>query len=313
MKPGEVSFRVEKEGYEPQDVAFVIKPGGEGKADPVRLVPMLGSAVISSEPSGLRVVLEGNSRRYEGITPFTQPMLSPGNYRVTLQRARWQPVVKQLLVERGKETPFFADLQGVAWDIRSEPAGATVTLDGNPAGVTPLRLEELEPRSHRLALSFAGFEDFAQTYSAGKNDVLTIKLVEKPLTAILRRLTGHTWRYQSGWGYAEFAFDSNGNITGSHKIPLAAVMEDIGRIQSLDAGPNKFAVTFTPSRPYPFYTGEVTMQLLDDNNLKLNWRYNGVMQNYTYSRTDAAAGVSKNVSVFMEKAAAEEAARRKKK
>jgi hypothetical protein len=313
VKPGEVSFRVEKEGYEPQDVAFVIKPGVEGRADQVRLVPMLGTAVVSSEPSGLRVVLEGNGRRHEGITPFTQPMLSPGTYRVTLQRARWQPVVKQLIVERGKETPLFADLQGVAWDIRSEPAGATVTLDGNPAGVTPLRLEELEPRSYRLALSLAGFEDFAQTYPAGKNDVATVKLVEKPLTALLRRLTGHTWRYQSGWGYAEFAFDSNGSITGSHKIPLAAVMEDLGRIQSPGAGTDKFAVTFTPSRPYPFYTGEVTMQLLDDNNLQLNWRYNGAMQNYTYTRTDSAAGVSKNVNVFMGKAPAAEAARRKKK
>ena len=286
LKSGEVSLRVEKEGYEPQDLAFVIKPGVEGRADPVRLVSMLGGAVISSEPAGLRVAVEGNNRRYDGLTPFTQNMLTPGNYRVTLQRAKWQPVIKQLTVERGKESGLFADLQGVTWDIRSDPAGAAVMLDETPAGVTPLRLEELEPRPYRLKLKLDGYEDHTVTYTAGKNEVLSVKLVEKPMTVILRRLAGHTWRYDNGWGYAELEFDTAGKVSGRHKIPLAAVAEDSGHIKSIDADGSWLSGILSSTGKFAFYTGEVKMKLLDDNRLRVIWVFNGNHLDYIYTRTD---------------------------
>ena len=155
-------------------------------------------------------------------------------------------------------------------------------------------------------------EDSEDQRPTGKNEVLAVRLVEQPLTILLRKLTGHTWRYKAMWGYAEFAFDASGNVTGTHKIPLGGVMEDLGRIESLGAESGKFVVSFTPSRPYAFYTGEVKMQLLDDNNLKLNWRYNSGTVDYTYTRTDAAAGATKGMNLFGARKTAEDPVRKKR-
>ena len=306
LKPGEVSFRVEKEGYESQDTPFAIKPGQENKPEAVRLLPLFGSVAVTSDPSGLRVVVEGNGRRQEGVTPFSQPALPAGSYRVTFQRDTWRPQEKSLLVERGKEAQVFADLRGVNLEVRSEPAGAQVTVDGRPAGLAPLRLAALEPREYEFAASLEGYDAASLKYSAKRDGTVSLVLVEQPLHQALKSLAGHTYRYDNSWGYAEFSLDFNGRITGTHKMPQNPlsrkgifvnnvveqaddVATDIGQVESYDAARRTLVTSFTPGlSPHPFYTGKVYMAIEDADNLHLIWLFNGKTQDYVYRRTDAA-------------------------
>src|SRR5258708_6713336 len=158
IKPGEASFRVEKDGYEAQDIPIEVKPGSETKAGLVRLVSLLGSAVITSEPAGAKVSLDGNSRHFDGVTPFRQEMIPPGTHRATFQRENWRPVEKSLVVKRNEETGLTANLRGVNLDIRSNPAGAQVKLNGREAGLTPLSLTDQAPGEYQVSLAREGYD-----------------------------------------------------------------------------------------------------------------------------------------------------------
>lgn len=60
----------------------------------------------------------------------------------------------------------------------TEPSGATVLLDGQPRGESPLRLESLEAGQHTLSLAKAGYASASQafTVSSGKPSSLSVQL-----------------------------------------------------------------------------------------------------------------------------------------
>lgn len=60
-------------------------------------------------------------------------------------------------------------------DVFTEPAGASVRLDGAEAGATPLRLERLLPGSIPLAISFDGWADVAETLSVAPGEVRSVE------------------------------------------------------------------------------------------------------------------------------------------
>jgi hypothetical protein len=176
IPPGEASFRVEKDGYEPQDLTITVKPGDETKAGLVRLISLSGTAVVTSDPPGAKVSLDGNSRHFEGVTPFTQDQAPPGTYRVTLQRANWRPVEKSLVIKRNESASLTADLHGVALDLRSDPPGARVTLNGVVTGVTPLTLTDQAPGEYNVIMSLAGFDPATKTVTAESRTEVSLAL-----------------------------------------------------------------------------------------------------------------------------------------
>ena len=45
--------------------------------------------------------------------------------------------------------------------VDSRPAGAAVTINGKPSGVTPLTINDLAPGDYRVVMTLPGFRDFA--------------------------------------------------------------------------------------------------------------------------------------------------------
>ncbi|MDI1337966.1 MAG: PEGA domain-containing protein [Lacunisphaera sp.] len=213
IKPGEVSFRVEKEGYESQDFPYVIKPGTEHRAERVRLLATTGSVVVTSLPAGAKVSLDGNSRHFEGVTPFKQAQIPPGEYRVTFQRADWRPVVKPLTVKRNEDAPLAADLHGVGLTINSTPTGAQVALNGKPAGLTPLSLTDQVPGEYRVTFTREGYDAAERNVTAENNmkvDVLLTKSVLRVGTLVVYR----PWRLAMSSDGGGFEMLINGQVTG---------------------------------------------------------------------------------------------------
>ena len=58
------------------------------------------------------------------------------------------------------QTSQYVELQGVAKtggiEIRSEPAGARITIDGRPRGTTPETISDLTPGDHTVVLESGG-------------------------------------------------------------------------------------------------------------------------------------------------------------
>jgi formylglycine-generating enzyme required for sulfatase activity len=141
--PGDYTITVEKEGYKTLSADVRIYKGRENRfsADLAKLPGILRLAVI---PEGPLSIFSGD--RKIGSTPPDFIELPAGPNRLVLKRQRYQPhEVEMEIVGRGKiQTlevslkPDWADI-----DLRSIPSGADVSIDGVPAGKTPLAIQLL--------------------------------------------------------------------------------------------------------------------------------------------------------------------------
>jgi hypothetical protein len=118
---------------------------------PVDAGPNTGTLIVQSNPPGVQVFVDGMDR---GMTP-ARISVTPGAHILEL-RGRGVPRVIPLQVAAGAqisqylefaETPTTGRLQ-----VQSEPAGAKVSIDGAPRGVTPLTVTDLAPGDHEVIL-----------------------------------------------------------------------------------------------------------------------------------------------------------------
>jgi hypothetical protein len=112
----------------------------------------MGTLVVQTNPSGATVEIDGQPR---GVTPLSLD-LSPGRHTMKLANegnVRSMPVtiaagsqVSQL-IELPRASSLLGELQ-----VRTEPAGAQVTVDGHAYGRSPLTVEGLAPGVHTVLL-----------------------------------------------------------------------------------------------------------------------------------------------------------------
>lgn len=117
-----------------------------------------GELVVQSRPEGAKVLIDDQER---GVTPLTL-RISPGTHVLQLRAGAAEPRIIPLQVRPGVQTAQYVELMGVATtgvlDVRSEPAKAKVTVDGQERGSTPLVLRDLEPRDYQVVLERGGWK-----------------------------------------------------------------------------------------------------------------------------------------------------------
>jgi hypothetical protein len=118
-------------------------------------VPPTGELAVNSNPDGVEVFIDGKKK---GTTPITL-VLPTGDHKLELtlgDQTRAIPVK----ISTGGHVAQFVELPKVAsgvgqLSIRTDPAGATVTVDGQRRGVSPLVVEGLTPGEHTVGLQNA--------------------------------------------------------------------------------------------------------------------------------------------------------------
>jgi hypothetical protein len=130
---------------------FASKYFGTNEPPPAAAAASTGTLIVQSNPPGVQVFVDGVDR---GMTP-ARLSVTPGAHILEL-RGRGVPRVIPLQVAAGAqvsqylefaETPTTGRLQ-----VQSEPAGAKVTVDGAPKGVTPVTVADLTPGDHEVVL-----------------------------------------------------------------------------------------------------------------------------------------------------------------
>jgi hypothetical protein len=115
-----------------------------------------GELVVQSRPVAARVSIDGEEK---GVTPLTITLPS-GAHVLEVQTGKSEPRVVPLTIRAGVQTAQYIELQNVALtgglDIRSEPAGARVTIDGQNRGTTPVTVRDLAPGDHQVVLEAGG-------------------------------------------------------------------------------------------------------------------------------------------------------------
>ena len=149
---------------------------------PVRLRPIS----ITSTPPGAEVRVDGS---YLGLTPITTGYVPQKAKRLEVQLEGYVPLTRPL---GPKDTRVTVHLEPLPWelDVRSDPAGAEVFLDGESKGTTPIdNLEVPGQGTHRLELELDGYRTWTMTISKNKQPPKTILLEPGPKgTNPLRKL-----------------------------------------------------------------------------------------------------------------------------
>jgi serine/threonine protein kinase len=139
-----------------------------------------GTLSINSNPPGAQVVVDGQT---SGVTPL-RLTLKQGPHNVEL-RGAGDPRAVPITITAGKELSQYIELpKGLTafgqLQVRTEPAGAQVTVDGIPRGKSPVLVESLAAGEHSVVLE-ADNSNVKQTVSVEAG--MTASLVVPMTTA----------------------------------------------------------------------------------------------------------------------------------
>lgn len=115
--------------------------------------PTTGTVLLESSPANSRVLVDG---RELGDTPL-RTELSPGRHTVEFRRQKATRSLEVVIVA-GRSTVSRLDWTAKRTgrlQVRSDPAGARVLVDGAVRGVTPLDLDDVTVGSHVVVLETA--------------------------------------------------------------------------------------------------------------------------------------------------------------
>jgi len=147
----------------------------------------VGRLLVRSTPSGASVTVDGVAK---GVTPLALRDLDVGTRDVTIARRGFITETRKVQITRARPsrsldvrlsaaatatprpstpatigrppaatTAAATTTGGLAVDSR--PAGAAVSINGKPSGVTPLTINDLAPGDYRVVMTLPGYRDFA--------------------------------------------------------------------------------------------------------------------------------------------------------
>lgn len=154
---GRATMRFVSPGFISRTVAVDFEKGARHLVVEMRAAPV--RVVITTEPS-----LAQTRWRVNGVYATTAEEFvgefKPGAVRIEVDNAFYRPETLQLEVQTGEDFTRHLNLTPVAGDlsIHSEPAGATVVINGESKGQTPVQVAAMPGGLHRLRVVLAGYQ-----------------------------------------------------------------------------------------------------------------------------------------------------------
>lgn len=180
LTPGEHSLLIQAEGYRDFATEVAIAGGGATQTLGVELQPLWATVTLSSQPAAAAVRIDGS---LVGRTPLTTEVLE-GNRALEISLAGFKPHRGRIQV-KAEETLELPTVRLLPNDgsltLSSEPSGATVTVDGEYRGQTPLEVTMAPGRRYAVSLSKRGYETrtLELAVASGENRSEIIALVER--------------------------------------------------------------------------------------------------------------------------------------
>lgn len=177
LPPGKHTIALSAERYQLFNGEVDIEGGGKKQVFKPTLVPAWADVTVTSEPAGAEVIVGGEPR---GVTPLTTQVMA-GNHPVELRREGFKPWSTDVQVKANEAMslgPVKLGLPDARLSLRSEPAGAAVSVAGVYRGVTPLEIELRPDLAQTLVLSKPGYENATREVrmGAGERRALSVDL-----------------------------------------------------------------------------------------------------------------------------------------
>ena len=120
---------------------------------PATVAPTTGTVVVNTDPAGAAVVIDGESH---GATPVTVT-LKAGPHTIELSTKDGVRRTMTVNVTANQQLSQFIEMPKAAagtgdLQVRTDPPGAKVVVDGQTRGTSPVTVKELAPGSHVIVL-----------------------------------------------------------------------------------------------------------------------------------------------------------------
>jgi len=121
---------------------------------PATTVPTTGTVVVNTDPAGAAVVIDGEAH---GATPVTAT-LKAGPHTIELSSKDGVRRTMTVNVTANQQLSQFIEMPKAAagtgdLQVRTDPPGARVVVDGQTRGTSPVTVKDLAPGSHVVVLS----------------------------------------------------------------------------------------------------------------------------------------------------------------
>jgi hypothetical protein len=121
---------------------------------PATTVPVTGTVVVNTDPAGAAVVIDGEAH---GATPVTAT-LKTGPHTIELSTKDGVRRTMTVTVTANQQLSQFIEMPKAAagtgdLQVRTDPPGARVVVDGQTRGTSPVTVKDLAPGSHVVVLS----------------------------------------------------------------------------------------------------------------------------------------------------------------
>jgi formylglycine-generating enzyme required for sulfatase activity len=176
---GEHELRVLAERYLPYRQSIEVTGMGQVQGFDFKLEPAWANIAISSTPIGASVYVDGE---VAGVTPALLEILQ-GDHEISLQLPRYRSWEQSLSVSAGVHQnlePVVLQPADGTLHLSSTPSRASVTLDGEYQGQTPLVLELSPGAEHRVAVFKPGHSNANRSISLEPEEERHLKLTLKP-------------------------------------------------------------------------------------------------------------------------------------
>ena len=147
--------------------------------------PKTGNIEIRTTPPGAKGMINGVP--IKGVTPGRAVNLPVGPQKIHLELAGYLPIEYEVVLEAGQT--LVVDRSFVAapatLNVKTDPAGATVMLEGRSLGTTPLvRADLVAAQGQRISLTKPGYETLAFPVDLVAGTTLTLERTLKEVKKI---------------------------------------------------------------------------------------------------------------------------------
>ena len=192
LRPGEYTLEAERQCYNVLNKRFVVgaEKSQELKFSMTKTPGQLSFQVHRSDKpaillKGARLFIDGKEVK---ATPVAQVEVSPGRHAVEIRVEKYQDLLKEIEVEGCGIQQEFNYAMVPAWSditIDSIPGNATVLVDGNPVGSTPLTFELLAG-AHEIELKAQRYKPWRTRLAVAANHPQVLETVRlQPADGIL--------------------------------------------------------------------------------------------------------------------------------
>ena len=170
-------------------------------------VASTGSLMVTANLDGASVYVNGAS---VGSAPYEDADIRVGSHEVKVTKEGYADHVEIVRIRPGKSAELRASLTLLPPSLRivSDVPGATVFLDRNYIGATPVDINAVEPGDHQLTVSADGYDMYTETVSVttGHKDVrVSFEQAASELNESVRVIHKHSFGNCSGTLIADSA------------------------------------------------------------------------------------------------------------